>query len=54
MTVTKGVHTDAAEEVEVALPFRVVQVDAVTALELHGEAVVRGEQEFALQLLSLF
>ena len=42
---TQSVDSNSTEEVEIALAFRIPEIDAATALEKHTLTVIGGQQQ---------
>ena len=53
MSVAEGVDTESGDEIQVAIPFPVEQINSLAALEGNGIAVIGGQQELAFAVNDL-
>jgi hypothetical protein len=54
MGVAQGIHTQARNKIEIALPFQVIEEDALAMAERNGIAVISRQQKLPLTFGDLF
>ena len=54
MSVAESVDTKSGDEIQVAIPFPVEEIDAFAALEGDGIAVIGGQQKMAFAVNDFF